>query len=85
MSDQRKIKRTAILKSARIVICGLRRPIDCVVCDITNAGAGLRIMPDAHAPLPNYFELMFDSASVMRRCEVRWRNNERLGVIFRPL
>jgi hypothetical protein len=80
MSDRRRIKRTTILKTARIVIRGLQQPIDCLVCDITNAGAGLRIAP--HTSLPDCFELMFDSWLALRRCEVRWRKNERLGVVF---
>jgi hypothetical protein len=83
MDDQRRVKRTQMLKPCKIVTADSAATIDCVVCDLTNFGAGLRISPGDS--VPNCFELIFDSRLFSRNCQVRWRQNERLGVEFSPV
>ena len=80
MDDQRRVKRTQMLKPGKIVTADSAAMIDCVVCDLTNFGAGLRISPGDS--VPDCFELIFDSRLFSRNCQVRWRQNERLGVEF---
>jgi hypothetical protein len=71
-----------MLKSGKIATADSATAIDCVVCDLTNLGAGLRISPGDS--VPDRFELSFNSRLFSRSCQVRWRHNERLGVEFSP-
>jgi hypothetical protein len=78
MQDRRSVKRTHMLKHGKII--AQSATIDCMIYDLTNSGAGLRISPGE--AVPDHFELIFDSALFSRKCRVQWRNNERLGVAF---
>ena len=78
MHELRRVKRTQVSKHAKIVAAGFA--VDCMVCDLTNLGAGLRVL--AGDCVPERFDLFFDSALFSRHCQVRWRNKERLGVEF---
>jgi len=78
MRELRRIKRTQVSKHAKIVIAGVA--IDCTVRDLTNLGAGLRVL--AGGCIPERFDLIFDSALFSRHCIVRWRSDEHLGVEF---
>jgi hypothetical protein len=80
MQNQRRVKRTHIVKSGKIITAHSATAIDCLVCDLTNSGAGLRVA--AGETVPDYFELIFDSRLFTRACHVRWRHNGRLGVKF---
>jgi hypothetical protein len=82
MQDQRRVKRTQMLKSGKIITAESAVAIDCVVRDLTNLGAGLRISPGES--VPDCFELIFDSRLFSRTCQVRWKHNDRLGVEFLP-
>jgi len=83
MEELRRVKRTQVFKHARIMAGSFTGAIDCVVCDITNLGAGLRVSPTI--PVPDNFDLIFDSALFARNCKVRWRSGQRLGVSFAQL
>ena len=78
MPELRKIKRTKVDKRARIIAPDYA--VDCTVVDLTNLGAGLRLVVDTS--LPDRFELIFDSAHFRRNCRVRWRSDKGLGVEF---
>ena len=78
MQDRRNVKRTQMLKHGKII--AQSATIDCMIYDLTNSGAGLRISPGEM--VPDQFELIFDSPLFTRKCQVQWRNNERLGVAF---
>jgi hypothetical protein len=80
MIERRRIRRTQVLKHARILPLDSAHEFDCVVCDVTNLGAGLRIAPAVS--MPRTFDLIFGSALFKRRCEVKWALGERLGVAF---
>jgi hypothetical protein len=80
MAERRRVGRTKILKHARILLLDSAKEIDCVICDLTNLGAGLRISPALRAP--DTFDLVFDSVLFNRRCNVMWKNGDRLGVSF---
>ena len=80
MQNQRRVKRTQMLRPGKIVTADTMGTIDCMVCDLTNLGAGLRI--SLGDPVPDSFELIFDSRLFSRTCQVRWRHNDRLGVEF---
>ena len=78
MQDRRSVKRTQMLKHGKIIASSAT--IDCMIYDLTNSGAGLRVSPGE--VVPDHFELIFDSPLFSRKCRVQWRNNERLGVAF---
>jgi hypothetical protein len=80
MIERRRTKRTQVLKHARILPLDSTHEFDCVICDVTNLGAGLRVSPSVSAP--QTFELIFSSTLFRRRCEVKWILGERLGVSF---
>ena len=82
MQNLRRVQRTQMIKSGRIVTADSAATIDCIVCDLTNLGAGLRVSPGDC--VPDFFELIFDSRLFSRSCQVRWKHNERLGVEFTP-
>jgi hypothetical protein len=80
MIERRRVKRTQVFKHARILPLDSACEFDCVICDVTNLGAGLRVPPSASTP--QTFELVFGSALFRRRCEVKWALGQRLGVSF---
>jgi hypothetical protein len=82
MQNLRRVKRTQILKAGKIITADSAATIDCVVCDLNNLGAGLRISPGDS--VPDLFELIFESRLFSRSCQVRWKRGERLGVEFIP-
>jgi hypothetical protein len=69
MHDLRRVKRTQMQKPGKIVTADSAVTIDCMVCDLTNLGAGLRISPKDS--VPDCFKLVFDSRLFSRNCEVR--------------
>ena len=78
MRELRRVKRTQVLKNAKIFAAGVA--VGCTVRDLTNLGAGLQV--SAGDCIPERFDLIFDSALFRRHCKVRWRNHEYLGVEF---
>jgi hypothetical protein len=56
--------------------------LPCKIIDLSDTGAGLALSGASH--VPNFFTLVIpDRAPVF--CQVIWRRQERLGVIFREL
>lgn len=45
MHEARRVKRTQMFKYARILVADIAGAFDCIVCDLTNMGAGLRVSP----------------------------------------
>jgi hypothetical protein len=79
MQERRRVGRTRVLKTARL-ICNEHAIIDCTVHDLTTRGAWLQV-PDPQK-LPETFDLSFDSFRSVRRCHVRWRADGKVGVSF---
>ena len=70
----------------RVLKCGMVELRDsvlpCKIIDLSDTGAGLALSGASH--VPNFFTLLIpDHAPVF--CQVIWRRQERLGVIFREL
>jgi PilZ domain-containing protein len=55
---------------------------DCIVYDISHAGA--RILIDREVELPSDFLLLL-SRNVTRRCKLVWRKERQVGVRFRAV
>jgi hypothetical protein len=79
MLQRRKFSRTRISKRSRIFLSPDHSLLDCLVIDISVAGA--RLESPAREPIPDTFELTFD-AIIMRPCRVAWRSSSELGVAF---
>ena len=79
MLQRRKFARTRISKRSRIFLNPDQSLLDCLVVDISVAGA--RLQSPAREPIPDTFELTFDGIT-MRPCRVAWRSSSELGVAF---
>ena len=78
--DRRSIGRTRIAKGASLFFASQRGVHACLVRDVTNVGAGMRV---SNSPvLPLGFELSFDNFHTVRKCRLIWRDGEYIGVAF---
>ena len=80
MQERRQAPRTRVRKSAQFIFEPDHSVLNCVVCDLSSAGAFLQIptLPE----LPEHVELSFDSFRSARRCRVQWRTENNIGVSF---
>lgn len=79
MQERRKFERTCVQKSARILLEG-SLGVECVVLDLTNAGAGIQVSNSIS--LPAALDLTFDFGRSTRPCRLAWRTFDRMGVEF---
>jgi len=68
-----------VLKGAQIIFAHRTAVIDCVVRNLSDGGACLKVA--SPIGIPDTFELRLDAASV-RRCRVVWRKATQIGVEF---
>jgi PilZ domain-containing protein len=78
--ERRKVERLRTFKLGRIVFNGSSSGIDCVIRDLSEAGAQLGI--PAYAHLPDRFRLHMLSDGTMVPARFAWRRGDRLGVSF---
>jgi hypothetical protein len=76
--NRRKDPRIPVIKLAMVIANGTETAIDCNMIDLSNGGACLwgKNITDA----PDEFDLYYDS--IVRRCRVRWRRENKVGVAF---
>ena len=79
MQERRKITRTRVLKGAKFLL-GKSSTRDCVVRDLTNAGAGVEV-PNT-IDLPETLDLTLNGGRSFRHCRVVWRKITKTGVEF---
>jgi hypothetical protein len=79
MQERRKITRTRVLKGAKFLL-GNSSTRDCVVRDLTNAGAGVEV-PNT-IDLPETLDLTLNGGRSFRQCRVVWRKITKTGVEF---
>jgi DNA-binding response OmpR family regulator len=77
-AEQRRHERTAMFGAALIMVGD--EPIPCVILDVSTSGAALRLT-EADQQCPTLFTLE-PLNSAPRRCELRWRRDDTLGVEF---
>ena len=80
MEERRKVRRTRVLKDAKIVVNGHSLGVDCVVHNLTNSGACLHVMRTNEVPAN--FLLTFDGGRTRRACRRVWSREGRLGASF---
>jgi hypothetical protein len=80
MDDRRDVKRTRVLRSAKIIVPRRSPVIHCTVQNITSGGACLKLANTYGVPLT--FDLTFEHGRTRRSCRVVWRTDDKLGVAF---
>ena len=79
MKQKRQNSRSRVLKGAKIIV-GASSLLDCVVRDMNNSGARIKI-PNA-VDLPDKFVLAFEDDRFRRQCRVMWRTLNEVGIEF---
>jgi hypothetical protein len=80
MHEQRQAPRTRVLKAAKLLFDEPCSIVDCTVRNVSITGACLEF--STPVSLPDIFELSFDSFRSARRCQLRWRSDNKMGVSF---
>jgi hypothetical protein len=80
MSELRKEPRHRTLKTGRIVFNQRRSVLDCTVRNLSSTGACLDV--PSTVGVPDVFELIIESESTTRHCQIAWRSERRIGVHF---
>ena len=79
-SNDRKLKRKALIHRALLVLDDKSSLRDCVVLDLSDGGARLQVDP---APLPEKFTLLLSrNGTVRRACHLVWQKDQEIGVQF---
>jgi hypothetical protein len=80
MEDRRAVKRTRVLRSAKIIVPRRSPVIHCTVQNVTSGGACLKLA--STYGVPETFDLTFEHGRTRRRCRIAWRTDDKLGVAF---
>ena len=78
--DKRRAPRKRILKGATIAFNDRSSTMSCVVRDISDTGARLRLTKGQ--VVPSRFELFIDIDGIEVPCAVAWRRGDEVGVVF---
>jgi len=78
--DRRDVRRTKVLRNAKIIVPSRSPVIHCTVQNITSGGACLKLANTYG--VPQNFELTFEHGRTRRPCRVIWRTADSLGVAF---
>ena len=79
MNEHRKQQRQRVLKAGMIALDG-GAAVDCIVRNISEAGASLEI--ESPVGIPNNFTLVIKADKFTRPCHIAWRKARRIGVRF---
>jgi hypothetical protein len=78
--EHRRDRRMRTLKGGRIVFNAGFGVFDCVVRNISEGGAMLQL--SGPLGIPSHFELVMEPGIPRRKCTVRWRTDNAIGVSF---
>ncbi len=79
-ANNRRHLRQRTLRTAKIVYNHRTCVADCQIRDMSHAGCRVRLTGAAN--LPRHFELKIVGLAETKLCEVKWRTQEELGVLF---
>ena len=79
-AERRRERRQRVLKRGQIVVHELHSTIDCMIRDVSSAGARLRV--NGYFAAPSRFDLRFIETGQMRPVRLRWQRGNELGVEF---
>lgn len=77
-TERRRTPRHRVFKGGLIAFKG--KSLACTVRNLSDGGANLDI--DSTAAVPPSFTLVLESDRTIRRCEMKWRAERRVGVAF---
>jgi hypothetical protein len=77
--ERRNVTRQRVLKGAQITFKGRGATIDCMVRNLSDGGACLKVA--SPIGIPDTFDLLLSDASA-RHCRVTWRKATQIGVAF---
>ena len=80
MDERRHFGRHRTYKGARIAFKDDRAAIQCVVRNLSDAGACLAV--ESPVGIPETFHLVFNTGEQGRSCRIVWRGKDRVGVAF---
>jgi two-component system cell cycle response regulator len=78
--NARRSSRRRTLKNGKIVLPGSWGTYDCIIKDVSDRGARLRLAESAI--LPRDFELVFVTEALTYPVQLRWRREREAGVEF---
>lgn len=78
--DKRRTPRKRMLKGATIAFNNRSSTQSCMVRDISDTGARLRVGPGQ--AVPAHFDLLIELDGIEASCTVAWRRGEEIGVTF---
>lgn len=81
MPERKPEPRRRTLKPAKIVFDRRSCVIDCMVRNVSAAGACL-VLPST-VGVPDRFDLVIAAEAYPRHCRVAWKDDTRVGVTFR--
>lgn len=76
--ERRQSPRHRVFKGGLIAFRG--QSLTCTVRNLSDGGANLDV--DSTAAVPVTFTLVLESDKTIRRCEIKWRADRRVGVAF---
>jgi hypothetical protein len=80
LPERRAVKRTRVLRCAKIIVPRRSSVIHCTAQNITGGGACLKLANTFG--VPETFDLTFEHGRTRRSCRVIWRTADKLGVMF---
>ena len=78
--DARQSPRRRVLKTGIVTFSGRNCSIECSVRDLSDTGAKLRATGSAN--IPDTFELIIETDGFEADCQVVWRKDNDIGVVF---
>jgi hypothetical protein len=81
MTDSRTVRRQRTYKAGAIGFKEGRAVITCVIRNLSERGACLNVA--SPIGIPESFNLIFDSGEPSRVCQVIWRTEKQIGVVFK--
>jgi PilZ domain len=79
MEQKRVALRQRVLKAGTIEFSG--GTIDCTVRNVSETGAALEVA--SPVGIPSEFNLLISGSRSSRRCQLMWRKENRIGVVFK--
>lgn len=80
MDNRRGAVRLRTLKSGKVVFNDGNSVVDCVVRDLSESGAKLKVV--SIVGIPDHFSLALEGERNGRACSIAWRKGSELGVTF---
>ncbi|KZL12474.1 PilZ domain protein [Pseudovibrio axinellae] len=80
ITERRRVRRRRTLKEGRIVFANQSLVFDCVIRDLSDYGARLKL--ETTMDIPDEFTLVLVHLRQRVRSQVRWRTSDSLGVEF---